>query len=87
MRVATDTRRSHGDLNGRQLELVFYALRHPESEFTTASHQRAQAVDYHTARSDLSGLVELGYLHKRQIGRGFVYYPAKDLNQRLAGLV
>jgi Fic family protein len=85
--VATQTHSSHGDLNGRQLELVFYALRHPESEFTTTSHQRAQAVDYNTARSDLTELVDRGFLQRRQIGRGYVYYPAKNLDQRLAGLV
>jgi Fic family protein len=85
--VSTSTQRNHGGLNPRQLELVFYALRHPESEFTTTSHQRAQAVDYPTARADLTELVELGYLSKRQIGRGYVYYPSNDLGQRLAGLV
>jgi len=76
-----------GELNPRQLELLLYALRHPEAEFTTASHQRAQGLDPSRARTDLARLTELGFLHKHRIGRSFVFYPAKDLDQRLAGLL
>jgi Fic family protein len=74
-------------LNRRQLELVLYSLRHPETEFTTASHQRAQGIDPQTARADLMGLAELGYLRRHRIGRAYVFYPADDLGQRVAGLV
>ena len=75
------------ELNTRQLELLLYALRHPEAEFTTTSHQRAQGVDYPTALADLSALATQGYLRKHQLGRAFVFYPVDDLDQRLAGLV
>jgi len=77
---------AHDELNRRQLELVLYALRYPESEFTTASHQRAQGLDAQTARADLMGLAELGYLRKHRIGRAYVFYPVDDLDQRIAGL-
>jgi hypothetical protein len=77
---------ARSELNPRQLELVLYALRHPGSEFTTASHQRAQGLDPHTARADLVGLAEQGYLRKHRIGRAYVFYPADDLGQRIAGL-
>jgi Fic family protein len=74
-------------LNERQLELVLYALRHPEAEFTTNSHQRAHGLDDQMARADLQGLMELGYLTRRRIGRAFVFYPVPDMGQRLAGLI
>ena len=76
-----------GDLNLRQLELLLYSLRHPGSEFTTASHQRAHGLDPQTARTDLTQLAELGYLRRHRIGRAFVYYPVDDLDRRMAGLV
>ena len=78
--------RASSELNSRQLELVLYALRHPGTEFTTASHQRAQGLDPHTARADLVGLAELGFLTRHRIGRAYVFYPADDLGQRVAGL-
>lgn len=80
------SRTGRAELNRRQLELVLYALRHPESEFTTSSHQRAQGLDPHTARADLTGLAEQGFLRKHRIGRAYVFYPADDLDQRIAGL-
>ena len=79
--------RATRDLNERQLELLLYALRHPEAEFSTTSHQRAHGLDDQTARADLQRLVELGYLTKRQIGRAYVFYPVADVGQRLAGLI
>ena len=83
-----DSRRgaARTELNRRQLELVLYALRYPETEFTTSSHQRAQGLDPQTARADLVRLAELGYLRKHRIGRAYVFYPADDLDQRIAGL-
>ena len=79
--------RATRELNERQLELLLYALRHPEAEFSTTSHLRAHGLDDQTARADLQGLVELGYLTKRLIGRAYVFYPAPDIGQRLAGLI
>jgi Fic family protein len=79
--------RAAHELNERQLELLLYALRHPEAEFSTTSHLRAHGLDDQTARADLQRLVELGYLTKRLIGRAYVFYPAPDIDQRLAGLI
>ena len=42
-------RRGNQALNPRQFELLLYALRHPESESTTTSHQWAQGFDDQTA--------------------------------------
>jgi len=83
-----DDERSLGaaDLNSRQLDVVHYALRHPEAEFTTRSHQLAQGLDPKTARADLLLLESKGFLVKRQIGRSFVFYPAEDLDLRVGGL-
>ena len=79
-------RRDQRQLNHRQLELLLYALRHPQTEFSTLSHQRAQGIDYQIARADLLQLEQLGYLTKRRLGRAFVFVPVDDLDQRMAGL-
>jgi len=68
------------------MELLLYALRHPGTEFSTISHQRAQGVDYQTARADLLGLEQRGYLMKRRLGRAFVFCAVDDLDQRISGL-
>jgi len=78
----------HGavELNARQLDLVFYALRHPGAEFSTHSHQCAQGIDEQTARADLHDLEEKGYLVRHQIGPAYVFYAAEDLELRVGGL-
>jgi Fic family protein len=83
----TGRRRGSDELNHRQMELLLYALRHPQTEFSTISHQRAQGVDYQMARADLMRLEELGYLQKRRLGRSYVFTPVDDLDQRVAGLM
>lgn len=81
-----DRRSAQAELNSRQLDVLHYALRHPEAEFSTRSHQRAQGLDSKTARADLLLLESRGFLVKRQIGRSFVFYPAEDLDRRIGGL-
>jgi hypothetical protein len=76
-----------GSLNARQLELLLYALRHPEAEFTTRTHHLKQGIDPQVARQDLNGLVELGYMTKRRIGPADVFYPVDHLDQRIVGLI
>jgi predicted DNA-binding transcriptional regulator len=60
-----------------------YALRHPGHPYTVKSHSLSHNVVSQTARTDLTGLVERGLLEKRKVGKGFVYYPAEDLSDKL----
>lgn len=77
--------KASGEFNSRQLALLGHAMRNPEAVYTFESHQRSHGVVYESARRDLLGLTERGLLVQRKIGRRFVFDPAPDLSDRLAG--
>lgn len=70
-------------LNPRQLALVGRALRNPDTRYTFKTHMLSHLIVYETARSDLLELVRLGFLDQSQVGRQFVFHPARDLADRL----
>ena len=85
-RVERMLRRST-DLNHRQLALLAHAVRHPDAEYTTRSHQTSHDVAYATARADLFRLAELGFMDQRRIGRRtHVFRAPPDLERRLESL-
>lgn len=73
----------HPDLNYRQKALLSQALSHPEASFTLLSHRQAHRVVYETARNDLIGLVEKGFLEKLKKGRGFTFVPVEGLEGKI----
>lgn len=75
--------RGDSGLNHRQKALIAHVLRHSDPQYTIASHQKSHGVVYQTARTDLSGLVEMGFLEQRKVGNAFVYWPVADLSSRL----
>lgn len=70
-------------INGRQLVLLTHALKHPDHAYTFSGHARSNRVTHETARADLGGLAEQGFLVRRRRGRTYVFEPAPDLPQRL----
>ena len=85
-RVERMLRRST-DLNHRQLALLAHAVRHPDAEYTTRSHQTSHDVAYATARADLFRLAGLGLLDQQRIGRRtHVFRTPPDLEARLKSL-
>jgi Fic family protein len=73
-------------LTHRQQALMIHALRHPNQEYTVASHQRSHGAAYATARADLLGLVGMALLVQRKRGRLLVFEPVHDLSSRLESL-
>ncbi len=71
------------DLNHRQVALLSHAHRHPGYEYTYESHRISHGVVYQTARTDLLGLEEKGFLSKTKRGRTFVFRAPADLADRL----
>ena len=51
--------------------------------FTIEAHRTQFGVVYQTARTDLLGLVETGWLKKRQVGRRFDFQANADIAQKL----
>ena len=71
-------------LNYRQLNLLKHALNHPNSTYTIKEHQTTHRISYQTARMDLLNMEnELGLLHKRKIGKSFVFVAPTDLKERI----
>lgn len=68
------------ELNYRQRSILGRALRDPEAEFRIAYHRDTHNVVYATARADLLGLVERGYLKMSQRGREFIFTPRPNLH-------
>jgi Fic family protein len=71
------------ELNHRQVALLTHAIRHPDYEYTIASHAQSHGVTRQSARTDLLGLEEHKYLVRRQVGRKFFFYPVGDIQGRL----
>ncbi|MBQ6490970.1 MAG: hypothetical protein IJI88_01700 [Atopobiaceae bacterium] len=60
-------------LNYRQNEVVLRARHDPSQGFTIARHQAANGVAYATARADLMGLADRGYLRQELRGKKYVF--------------
>ncbi len=75
--------RGDDDLNGRELALLTDAIRHPEAQYSFASHAASHRVTHETARTDLRRLAERGLLKQRRKGRKHIFEPAADLPERL----
>lgn len=73
-------------VNHRQRGVLSAALSEPESVFRIDSHQRLYRVAYSTARADLLGLVDLGFLAQERRGQAFVFTPVVGFRQRVRDL-
>ena len=76
--------RVRDDLNNRQLALLGHALRHPDERLTIEGHQMMNRVVYQTARTDLLGLVQHGFLEQGKSGKKLYFTPVRDLARRLS---
>lgn len=68
-------------LNHRQRTILGRALRLPEATFFIDYHRRSYGVAYSTARADLVGLVDRGYMRVQRNGHAYVFTAAPGLRQ------
>lgn len=61
------------DINQRQAEILRHMMEHSDEYFTIREIMSRSGVVYQTARTDLLGLVDLGYLLKEKRGREFLF--------------
>lgn len=69
-------------MNHRQRSIVARAIRNPEATFRIGYHKTNHGVTYATARKDLMGLVEIGYLNVDRDGHAFVFRAGPALMAR-----
>jgi len=74
------------EFNHRQMALLSHALGDKYGQFTVASHANSHNVTRQTSRNDLVRLEALGLLTSIKAGRGLVFYPVDELEERLSQL-
>lgn len=82
LREATRLLRDLG-LNHRQVALVETFLRDPSGSVTVEAHRTTHGVVPQTARTDLQDLEHRGLLTSTKQGRKVMWFPARDLAQRV----
>ncbi len=85
-REAEDLLRNAGIFNHRQLALLSHALRHTSPTYTYLSHAQSHGVVRQTARTDILELRDRGLLESARVGRTIHFFPASDLQDRLANI-
>ncbi|MEZ4402322.1 MAG: Fic family protein [Kofleriaceae bacterium] len=76
--------RGRAALNGRQLAVLSYLVRHPDARISIEGHQTSHRVAYQTARTDLLGLVAGGFLDQAKQGKKLWFTPVRELHRKLA---
>lgn len=71
------------DLNDRQILIVQEILQDTSVYFTAVQHQNRFGISNQTARNDLQGLVDRGYLEIRLSGNKRQYLPVKGVQKKV----
>lgn len=74
------------NVNERQAELLKAMLVDRQKSFTIKEVEARFGVVYQTARTDLLGLEELGYLQEKKFGKKLVFFRVEDLEKRVGKL-
>ena len=80
-RKMTEIRETEGlfkhslDLNRRQVELLSYALRNPDVEYTVKGHATTHNIGLETARLDLADLEKRELLVRQKISKAYNFTP------------
>lgn len=71
------------EINERQSYILKEFLVNPRRTMTIEEHMTMFGIVYQTARNDLLGLAEKGFVEKRKSGNKFLFFAVKDLEQRI----
>lgn len=81
---ASEILQSWPDLNHRQIDLIYDAIKHPRRAYEIKQHSGIHNVTNATSRSDLLGLEEKGLLTKRKSGKKWLFLAVDRLIKKLA---
>jgi len=70
-------------VNERQAEILRTLLTDGRTEWTIKAVQNQFGVVYQTARTDLMGLQEMGYLTEKKMGKKLMYFRVDDFERKL----
>lgn len=75
------------NVNVRQKEILAWVFRNEEEQLTIAKHASYHGVVYQTARADLRGLAEMGFLEQIKEGKKMIFIAARGLHARIEKLL
>ena len=75
------------NINERQAELLRGLIVDNQKSFTIKEAQTRFATVYQTARTDLLGLVELGYLKEKKMGKKLIFFRANDFDRKIKNII
>lgn len=70
-------------INHRQRAILLNAMKNPGKRFTIEMHRKSHGTSYQTARTDLLGLVDSGFMKQFREGKAFVFSAAEGLQKKL----
>jgi Fic family protein len=73
----------HENINERQAELLRSLLVDHQKSLTIKGVQSKFGVVYQTARTDLIGLVQLGYIKEKKMGKKLIYFKDEDFEKKV----
>lgn len=73
----------HSSFNERQIQILQEILHDPLSNFTVNKLEQWFGVSNQTARNDLNYLVEQGLMEYRKSGKQLIFFPVKEISQKL----
>lgn len=73
----------HTNFNERQIRILQEILHDPHSSYSVAKLETWFSISNQTARNDLNALVDAGLLEHRKAGKQMLFYPVKDIEDRL----
>jgi Fic family protein len=76
----------HTNFNGRQIKILQEILHEPQSNYSVGKIEQWFGVSNQTARNDLNTLVSAGLLEFRKVGKQLLFFPVKDIQDRLRKL-
>lgn len=76
----------HEDINERQAEILRSLIVDSQQKFSIKEIESKFGVVYQTARTDLLGLVELGYLEEKKIGKKLIFFKSDRFDKKLQSI-
>ncbi|MGB1450284.1 MAG: Fic family protein [Marinirhabdus sp.] len=75
------------EVNERQAEIIKNLIEEPEAILSINEIQSKFGVSYQTARTDLMGLENKGYLTSKTMGKKFIYFKAADFEVKIKSML
>jgi Fic family protein len=74
------------NVNDRQLEIIKFYMTNPQKSYSIKEVESKFGVAYQTARTDLLGLVDLGYLIEKKSTKKILFFKSPEFDRKIDNL-